>query len=261
MIFVELSRQYLKEWGANWIKEAPQRFVYLDRFQSELFPDSNRKIVVVSQILPANSTVGYEELSYLTVQKVNGKEINSLADLAQAVAKPIEGGFIRIETQEDPKELELNAEQIAAEGPALQQSYGISSLQRLENGRSSNRLDVRACCSPVGQEPCHFVDVGFERIAHDEKIAAVAGDRVPVDHVGQIALSENAATARARPAARVFAGGCSIASVPAHAVIPFADSFARRDAERRDRVPDRCCDIRDRGFAATDRSSADLPLP
>ncbi len=132
MIFVELSRQYLKEWGSNWMKEAPQRFVYLDRFQSELFPEGNRKIVIVSQILPANSTVGYEELSYLTVQKVNGKEINSLADLAQAVSQPIEGGFIRIETQEDPKELELDAAQVAAEGPALQQNYGISSLQRLE---------------------------------------------------------------------------------------------------------------------------------
>ena len=85
MIFQELSRQYFKEWGTNWIKEAPQRFVYVDRFQSELFPEGNRKIVVVSQILPANSTVGYEDLSYLTVEKVNGKEIKSLGDLAQAV--------------------------------------------------------------------------------------------------------------------------------------------------------------------------------
>ena len=131
MIFLELSRQYLKEWGANWLKEAPQRFVYIDRFQSELFPEGNRKIVVVSQILPANSTVGYEDLSYLTVEKVNGKEINSLGDLAQAVSQPIDG-FIKIETHEDPKQLELDAAQVAAEAVALQQNYGISSLQRLE---------------------------------------------------------------------------------------------------------------------------------
>jgi S1-C subfamily serine protease len=131
MIFLELSRQYLKEWGANWIKEAPQRFVYVDRFQSELFPEGNRKIVVVSQILPANSTVGYEDLSYLTVEKVNGKEINSLGDLAQAVSQPVDG-FIKIETHEDPKQFELDAAQVAAEAAALQQNYGISSLQRLE---------------------------------------------------------------------------------------------------------------------------------
>jgi S1-C subfamily serine protease len=131
MIFLELSRQYLKEWGANWIKDAPQRFVYLDRLQSELFPDGNRKVVVVSQILPANTTIGYEELAFLTVKTVNGKEIKSLSDLAEAVSQPIDG-FIKVETQEDPKQLEFDAAQVAAEAPALQQNYGISSLQRLE---------------------------------------------------------------------------------------------------------------------------------
>src|SRR5437016_3107126 len=80
LIFQELSRQYLKEWGANWQREAPQRFVYLDRFQSELFPEGNRRVVILSQVLPANSTIGYDDLSYLTVTKVNGKEIKSLGE-------------------------------------------------------------------------------------------------------------------------------------------------------------------------------------
>jgi len=44
LIFQELSRQYLKEWGGNWLREAPQRFVYLDHFQSELFPEGRRRI-------------------------------------------------------------------------------------------------------------------------------------------------------------------------------------------------------------------------
>src|SRR5256886_11660689 len=43
LIFQELSRQYLKEWGLNWQREAPQRLVYLDRFQSEFL---DRKSVV-----------------------------------------------------------------------------------------------------------------------------------------------------------------------------------------------------------------------
>src|SRR5437762_2932735 len=132
LIFQELSRQYLKEWGPNWQREAPQRFVYLDRFQSELFPGENRRIVILSQVLPANNTIGYDEFSYLTVLKVNGQEIKSLNDLAAAVKQPIEGGFIKIETVEDPKQIELDAGSIAAEAPALQENYGISSLQRLE---------------------------------------------------------------------------------------------------------------------------------
>jgi S1-C subfamily serine protease len=131
VILQELSRQFLREWGTNWLKDAPQRFVYMDRFQSELFPEGNRKIVVISQILPANTTLGYDEHSYLTVTKVNGKEIKSLAELAEAVKQPIDG-FIKIETAEDPKQLEMDAAQVAADAAALQQSYGIPSLQRLE---------------------------------------------------------------------------------------------------------------------------------
>ena len=132
IIFQELSRQYLKEWGGNWQREAPQRFVYLDRYQSELFPEGHRKIVVLSQVLPANVTIGYEDIAYLVVKTVNGKEIHSLADLAEAVKQPLQGGFIKIDTEEDPKQIELDAAQVGAEAPALQESYGISSLQRLD---------------------------------------------------------------------------------------------------------------------------------
>jgi S1-C subfamily serine protease len=131
VIFQELSRQYLKEWGANWQKEAPQRFVYLDHFQSELFPEGHRKVVVLSQVLPANATIGYDDLAYLVVKKVNGAEVKSLADLAEAVKHPIDG-YIKIETEEDPKQIELEAAQVATEASALQENYGIPSLERLE---------------------------------------------------------------------------------------------------------------------------------
>ncbi len=132
LIFQELTRQYLKEWGANWQKEAPPRFVYMDRFQTELFPDAKRRVVILSQVLPATGTIGYDDFSYLTVTKVNGKEVKSLADLAAAVKEPI-NGFIKVETEEDPKQLELDAKQVEQEAPDLQQSYGITSLQRLES--------------------------------------------------------------------------------------------------------------------------------
>ena len=131
LIFQELSRQYLKEWGGNWQKEAPPRFVYMDRFQSELFPEGNRRVVILSQVLPATTTIGYDDFAYLTVTKVNGKEVHSLAELTDAVKQPI-NGFIKVETEEDPKQFELEAAQVAEEDPALQQSYGIPQLQRLQ---------------------------------------------------------------------------------------------------------------------------------
>ncbi|HEX4665985.1 MAG TPA: PDZ domain-containing protein [Chthoniobacterales bacterium] len=131
LIFQELTRQYLKEWGANWEKDAPQDFVYLDKFQSELFPEGKQRVVILSQVLPANSTIGYDDFSYLRVKKVNGQTVDSLADLAQAVKTPV-NGFHVIETTDDPKQLELDASQVAAEAQALQKNYGLPALQRLE---------------------------------------------------------------------------------------------------------------------------------
>jgi S1-C subfamily serine protease len=130
LIFQELSRDYLKEWGNTWQKTAPQDFVYLDKFQSELFPEGHRRVVILSQVLPANSTIGYDDFSYLVVTKVNGKQIKSLGDLAEAVKTPV-NGFDVIETHDDPKQLELDASQVAAEAEALQKNYGLPALQRL----------------------------------------------------------------------------------------------------------------------------------
>lgn len=132
LVFQELSRQYLREWGANWQKDAPQRFVYKDRFQSELYPEGNRRVVVLTQVLPANTTIGYDDLAYLTVTKVNGVAVKSLTDLAEAVKQPMDG-FVKIETEEDPKQLEVDVAQVASEAEALQQNYGLQSLQRLNS--------------------------------------------------------------------------------------------------------------------------------
>lgn len=131
LIFEEMSRQYLREWGANWTKDAPQRLVYMDRYQSELYPEGKRRVVILSQILPTDSTIGYDEYAYLTVKKVNGADIKSLADLNEAIKHPIDG-FIKIETEEDPKQLELDAAQVEKNAANLRESYGLPALERLE---------------------------------------------------------------------------------------------------------------------------------
>jgi hypothetical protein len=48
----------------------------------------------------------------------------------EAVQHPVDG-FIKIETEEDPKQLELEAAQVESEAPTLEENYGIPSLQRL----------------------------------------------------------------------------------------------------------------------------------
>ena len=129
LIFQELSRTFLREWGANWTKTAPQRLVYLDAFQSEL-PKDRGKIVFLSGTLPSPDTIGYEGLNNLVITRVNGIEIKSLDDVAKAAQSP-ENGFHKIEFEEDPKLLFLDANQIEANKENLARDYGIPALQRL----------------------------------------------------------------------------------------------------------------------------------
>jgi PDZ domain-containing protein len=129
LVFQELTRQYLREWGNNWLKDAPQRLVYYDRFQSDLFPEK-RKIVFLSQILPTRDTVGYEQISNLVVKKLNGREILNLDQFAEAAARPL-GGYHKIELEDDPHQIYLDANQVEQDAAQLQKIYSLPALQRL----------------------------------------------------------------------------------------------------------------------------------
>lgn len=131
LVLQELSRQYLKEWGNDWYKKAPQRFVYMDQYQSELFPDGHKKVVFLSQVLPSPGTIGYEELNSLVVTKINDIPLNSLADVERAVKNPIDG-FHKIEFEESPTVIYLDASQVEKESGALMKSYGLPAIKRLE---------------------------------------------------------------------------------------------------------------------------------
>ncbi len=130
LVLQELSRQLLKEFGADWVKRAPDDLVYIDRYQSDLFPESGKKVVVLSRVLPSDVAIGYEQLRGLVVTKINGVELKGLADVPGALAKA-ENGLHKIEFGSDPGRIWLDAAAAEALGPVLKQSYRISTLQRL----------------------------------------------------------------------------------------------------------------------------------
>lgn len=129
VVFQELSRSYLREWGADWKNSAPPRLVYLDEFQDEL-PADRGKIVFISQILPADTTIGYEDVGTVVVEKVNNREIRSLEDVAEAVKNPV-NGFHKIELESDPGTIYLDPKAVEEGAEALKASYGLPALQNL----------------------------------------------------------------------------------------------------------------------------------
>jgi S1-C subfamily serine protease len=131
LILQELSRQYLKDFGADWLRRAPERLIYCDRFQTELFKDGPRKLVFLSRVMPTSATVGYEDLNNLLVKKINGIALQTLDDVPRALEKPV-NGFHKIEFEEDPKTIYLDAAEIQKTERTVQMQYRLPALKFLE---------------------------------------------------------------------------------------------------------------------------------
>jgi S1-C subfamily serine protease len=131
LLFQELSRQYLKEWGPEWSKKAPEEFLYIDRYQNELFPEGGRKVVILSGVLPSGATIGYEGLHQIVLSEINGVPINRLSDIPSALEKAT-SGMHRIDFNGDPGTIYLDVAAVAEGDRALQSNYGIPLLHRLK---------------------------------------------------------------------------------------------------------------------------------
>lgn len=120
-VFMPLTRNYVYEWGKNWVQKAPIRFV--DMMKNENSPDKEHKEVVFLQsVLADRENAGYE-LSHAIVLEVNGVKVDSFATLVSTIEKTqeeevkicLQGGSIIV----------LNKEKAHAANQRLLQRYGI----------------------------------------------------------------------------------------------------------------------------------------
>lgn len=131
LVFQELSRTFLKEFGADWARKAPQDLVHLDAIQSEMEEDPRKRVVFLSRVLPSQVTIGYESLRFQAVRSINGVALQSLADLPKALTQA-KDGVHRIEFTSEPFQIFVDAAGAEQSIPDLQRSYRIPAMQRLE---------------------------------------------------------------------------------------------------------------------------------
>ena len=130
MVFQQLTGAYLQEWGDKWTERAPQRLVELFSFQQEKRADPEKKVVFLSQVLPAAINLGYQQYSGLVLERLNGKPIHSLADLRAVLDEAKEGNLV-FEFMDDPGKLVLDAAEVRAKQDEIGKAYGIPELRRL----------------------------------------------------------------------------------------------------------------------------------
>ena len=87
-VFQPLTKDFLRSWGQDWERRAPFRLAY---FRNQDPKPERPAIVILSQVMPDLYNIGYQDSRQLVLEKVNGQKINYLADLQQALKKPVNG--------------------------------------------------------------------------------------------------------------------------------------------------------------------------
>jgi hypothetical protein len=91
LVFQPLTDSYLRSWGNDWKRRAPFRLNY---YNSQPATKERPSLVLLSQVLPDPSNLGYQEDRFLVVDKVNGFKVAKLADVQEALKKPKDGFHI-----------------------------------------------------------------------------------------------------------------------------------------------------------------------
>eukprot|EP01119_Soliformovum_irregulare_P010447 TRINITY_DN2570_c0_g1_i2.p1 TRINITY_DN2570_c0_g1~~TRINITY_DN2570_c0_g1_i2.p1 ORF type:complete len:524 (+),score=154.43 TRINITY_DN2570_c0_g1_i2:96-1667(+) len=84
MVFTALTRPYLRhQWGKDWDKKAPIKLCDKATNGQKEHPDE--EVVILAQVLAAETNMGYQSLSNLQVLAVNDKPIRNLRELSQKI--------------------------------------------------------------------------------------------------------------------------------------------------------------------------------
>ena len=88
LVFQPLNIPLLKAFGRAWQTRAPLSLTQ----HTDAVPTKQRPgLVVLSMVIPDPFNLGYQDLRWLVIDRVNGRKIGGLADLRSALAKPPNG--------------------------------------------------------------------------------------------------------------------------------------------------------------------------
>ncbi|GLI60058.1 hypothetical protein VaNZ11_001910 [Volvox africanus] len=107
LVFTTASEPYLQsEYGSDYGSDAPVKL--LDRLYHGFPKTADEEVVVLSQVLACDATLGYEEVYNVQLLRFNGEPVSNLAQVARSVRQALQkeqaaeaaggaGGFLRFD--------------------------------------------------------------------------------------------------------------------------------------------------------------------
>lgn len=100
LVFTPLCEPYLRsEYGEHYYTDSPVKL--LDAMLHQFPTDATEEVVILSQVLACDATVGYEEVRNTRLFKVNGEKVHNLRHLADLVDGVKGDPFLRLESEYD----------------------------------------------------------------------------------------------------------------------------------------------------------------
>ncbi|MDA1274105.1 MAG: hypothetical protein O2960_08630 [Verrucomicrobia bacterium] len=123
LVFQPLNDPFLRGWGPDWKRRSPFRIYY---FNNQSPTPEQPSLVLLSQVLPDVFNLGYHDLKYLVVDRVNGVKISNLRELSEAFKTPRAGFHVVEFMQSDSlRRLVLSTEDQAQATQRVLSRYGI----------------------------------------------------------------------------------------------------------------------------------------
>ena len=123
LLFVPLTRDYLKTWGSHWWQVASRALMH--HYESGVRSPKRHEVVVLQKVLPDPVNRGYHRAESLEIVKVQGKQIRHLRDLIRLV-ETSRNEFVSFETTQGGKMI-LDRKHALERGPEILAKFGLTS--------------------------------------------------------------------------------------------------------------------------------------
>jgi S1-C subfamily serine protease len=94
LVFVPLTRNYMKNWGREWWQQAPRSFTAM--IEDPGLRERNPEPVLLSQVLAHRVNEGYHGIRNMPIEEIDGQPVRSLADALRLIETPSERPYIEL---------------------------------------------------------------------------------------------------------------------------------------------------------------------
>ncbi|HET6372541.1 MAG TPA: hypothetical protein VFG76_04495 [Candidatus Polarisedimenticolia bacterium] len=131
LVVRELDLEYLRTWGKDWSKDAPDRLLSRYMYEQEGQTRERRRAVLITSVLPWAYNVGYHELRDVVIDRINGHPIGKIEDVTEALRAP-QVGFhvIDLAPESWPGQIVLDAATLESATAEIMKAYDVPAAAR-----------------------------------------------------------------------------------------------------------------------------------